>query len=31
VKADGSFQFSPKAIMNNGYTGEDRRIRGADV
>jgi hypothetical protein len=31
LKADGTFQFSPKSIMNNGYTGEDRTIRGSDI
>ena len=31
LKADGRFQFSPKAIMNAAYVSEDRRILGADT
>jgi hypothetical protein len=30
VTTQGALQFAPKAIMNPGYTGEDRRIRGTD-
>ncbi len=30
LKADGRFQFSPKAIMNAVYVAEDREITGSD-